>query len=168
MTDYFALLDQPRRPWLDPERLKETFHARTLQAHPDSAAGDDAKFTELNEAYQVLRDPKRRLQHLLQLGGAATSTSVIPPDIAQLFPEVAALTREAGQINAEVAKTISALSRSLLKTRAVFHRARETALVSLKAIAPEDWFALQTLSANFAYLDRWISELEERELQLEL
>ena len=35
MADYFALLDEPRRPWLDPEELKAKFHALTATVHPD-------------------------------------------------------------------------------------------------------------------------------------
>src|SRR3712207_5027846 len=100
MTDYFALLAQPRSPWLDPEQLKEAFHAKTREAHPDAygaeASGDGA-FAQVNAAYQVLRDPKRRLQHLLVLSGHApgSRTSAIPRDLEELFPVVASLTRAA-------------------------------------------------------------------------
>ena len=38
MIDYFALLDQPRAPWLDPDKLKDSYHQKTLQAHPDAQA----------------------------------------------------------------------------------------------------------------------------------
>jgi len=32
MIDYFALLDQPHLPWLDPDELKNTYHrTRTLK-----------------------------------------------------------------------------------------------------------------------------------------
>ena len=41
MTDYFALLEQPRAPWLDPRGLKEAYHRQTLQTHPDTAAPDN-------------------------------------------------------------------------------------------------------------------------------
>ena len=61
MIDYFALLDQPRAPWLDPDELKDIFHQKTLQAHPDAQASrpgadtTEATFPNLNEAYQVFR-----------------------------------------------------------------------------------------------------------------
>src|SRR5688572_2737628 len=35
MTDYFALFDEPRRLWLDPERLKTRFLALSAELHPD-------------------------------------------------------------------------------------------------------------------------------------
>ena len=101
MTDYFALLDQPRSPWLDPDELRNTYHQKTLQAHPDTQASrgaapvPDASFTDLNEAYQVLQDPKRRLHHLLSLEGAAPSSTdqTVPKQLDDLFPRVSALTR---------------------------------------------------------------------------
>ena len=36
MIDYFALLDQPRVPWLDLNELKNAYYQKTLQAHPDA------------------------------------------------------------------------------------------------------------------------------------
>ena len=88
MTDYFALLDQPRRPWLDPEELKQVFHQKTLEAHPDAQTPSDRDetFTRLNEAYQVLREPKRRLHHLLTLEGGPANDISTPEDIERLFP----------------------------------------------------------------------------------
>ncbi len=98
MTDYFALLDQPRRPWLDPEELKQVFHQKTLETHPDAQTepGGKETFTQLNEAYQVLREPKRRLHHLLSLEGSppATKSVSVPANIEKLFPVVAALMQE--------------------------------------------------------------------------
>jgi curved DNA-binding protein CbpA len=79
MIDCFALLDQPRAPWLDLDELKEAYHKKTLRAHPDAQANrtdeTDASFASLNEAYQVLQDPKRRLHHLLSLQGCAPSSA---------------------------------------------------------------------------------------------
>src|ERR1700722_18685361 len=75
MTDHFALLDEPRRPWIDPELLKEKFLALSSQVHPDrihqssAAERKDAgeHYACLNQAYNCLREPKEQLRHLLQL-----------------------------------------------------------------------------------------------------
>ena len=54
MIDYFALLDQPQAPWLDLTELKDAYHKKTLQAHPDAQTNpseeSDANFANLNEA----------------------------------------------------------------------------------------------------------------------
>ena len=95
MTDYFALLDQPRRPWLDPEELKEVFHQKTLATHPDAQTQPRGKetFTQLNEAYQVLREPKRRLHHLLDLEGISPAAKAFrfQRTLQSFFPVVAAV-----------------------------------------------------------------------------
>ena len=75
MTDYFALFQEPRRPWLEPEALKATFLALAAAAHPDKQpAADPAeklkasrRYAELNAAYHCLTEPKLRLLHLLEL-----------------------------------------------------------------------------------------------------
>lgn len=74
MTDYFVLLGEQRRPWLDPDSLKRKFLALSAELHPDRFHGaDDAEkrsaqqgYAELNQAYNCLRRPKERLRHLLE------------------------------------------------------------------------------------------------------
>ena len=87
MTDCFALLGAPRRPWLDPDALKEKFHRLSAVHHPDVAKDAGADFTGINAAYQTLYDPKTRIRHLLELEfpGALSRTLQIPPDITRLF-----------------------------------------------------------------------------------
>ncbi len=48
---------------VDEKALKAAFRKLAMQYHPDRNNGDDtaeAKFKEINEAYEVLRDPQRR------------------------------------------------------------------------------------------------------------
>jgi curved DNA-binding protein CbpA len=73
--DLFAVLNQPRRPWLDPEAVQGSFISLSSAVHPDRVHNASeaekstahAQFTALNHAWQVLRDPKGRIQHLLGL-----------------------------------------------------------------------------------------------------
>ncbi|MEY2440093.1 MAG: DnaJ domain, partial [Verrucomicrobiota bacterium] len=54
MIDHFAALRQIRRPWLDPEKLKEEYHQLTLAEHPDRGdrrADASGEFAAVNEAY---------------------------------------------------------------------------------------------------------------------
>src|SRR5438128_12515999 len=75
MIDYFALFNEPRRPWLDGELLKAKFLQLSAEVHPDRVHGASAadkqraheRSAELNAAYNCLREPKSRLQHLLEL-----------------------------------------------------------------------------------------------------
>jgi len=195
MIDYFALLDQPRAPWLDPEKLKDTFHQKTLRAHPDAqmnrpgAAATDATFTSLNEAYQVLQDPKRRLHHLLSLEGATPSSTeqTVPDQLHDLFPAVGSLTQRANLLLEKIRATSNALSRSLLKSqilevqngakemRAKIQDLFDVSLSELSRIntawatnREEQIEALSNLYFAFAYLTRWSTQLDEMMFQLSL
>ncbi len=121
MTDYFALLDEPRCLWVDVERLRSKFLALSGEAHPDKAPPTTAdnretttrKFTELNAAFTCLRDPKERLRHWLslELGSKPSEVLEIPSDLADLFIEIAALQRGASAFLTEAAGVHSPLLR---------------------------------------------------------
>jgi curved DNA-binding protein CbpA len=195
MIDYFALLDQPRAPWLDPEKLKDAYHQKTLRAHPDAqtsrpgAEVTDTAFTSLNEAFQVLQDPKRRLHHLLSLEGAAPSSTdqTVPNQLHDLFPAIGALTQRANLLLEKIRATSNALSRSLLKPRIlevqteageVRARIQDLFDVSLAELGRINtaWAtnpagqmeSLSNLYFVFAYLTRWSTQLEEMTFQLSM
>jgi curved DNA-binding protein CbpA len=193
MTDYFALLHQPRAPWLDPDQLKDAYHQQTLQTHPDSradrggSAQTDASFARLNEAYQVLQDPKRRLHHLLSLEGRAPSSAdqTVPRQLHDLFPAVGALTQRANLLLEKIQGTSNALSRSLLKpqllevqketqqVRSQIQDLFDASLAELREIntawgknPAQQIEGLSNLYFTFAYLTRWSSQLDELAFQL--
>lgn len=59
--DYYAILGVPRSA--SPDDIKKAFRKLAHQHHPDKKGGSEAKFKELNEAYQVLSDPAKRQQY---------------------------------------------------------------------------------------------------------
>ena len=91
MSDCFALLNEPVRPWLDAEALKARFLALSSQVHPDrfAHAGDAEKrlslqwATKVNEAYQTLKKPLPRAKYLLHVAGhdvGAENNTAMPAD----------------------------------------------------------------------------------------
>jgi len=189
MTDYFALLDQPRAPWLDLEDLKEAYRRKTLETHPDTGGAErtDARFAEINKGFQILEDPKRRLQHVLELEGRPPPASgqSVPGPLHDLFPKVGALIQRAQQLSHKLGATSNALSRSLLKpealevqrelvaTRAALRNLEKKALGELEA-SNVGWMSdrsakferIADLYYAFAYLSRWTAQLDEIEFQL--
>jgi DnaJ-domain-containing protein 1 len=105
MTDYFFLLNEPRRPWLEPDALKLKFLALAAEAHPDKQrTGSEAEklaanrhYAELNAGYHCLAEPKSRLLHLLELEQGAKPRDIqqIPDALADWFAEVAVTCRNA-------------------------------------------------------------------------
>lgn len=45
------------------DEIKKAFHKMAHKYHPDKSTGDEAKFKEVNEAYQVLSDDQKRAQY---------------------------------------------------------------------------------------------------------
>lgn len=119
MVDYFALLREPRRPWLDTEPLKEKFFALSATVHPDRVhnlseterAAAQERYTELNAAYQCLREPKERLHHLLELERGVLPKDVqrIPSELMDLSLEIGRACREGDALLAEKTKASSPL-----------------------------------------------------------
>ena len=56
--DYYQTLNVPRNASQDD--IKKAYRKLAHQYHPDKQSGDESKFKEVNEAYQVLSDPKKR------------------------------------------------------------------------------------------------------------
>ena len=119
MLDNFALLQEARRPWLDPELLKQKFFALSAGLHPDrfhvadekEKAAANRSFADLNAAWQCLREPKDRLGHLLELelGARPQDARDVPAAAMDLFFEVGQLCREADVFLADKARTSSPL-----------------------------------------------------------
>lgn len=59
--DYYNILGVGKNA--SQEEIKKAFRKKAHQCHPDKQGGDEAKFKEINEAYQVLGDAKKRVQY---------------------------------------------------------------------------------------------------------
>jgi curved DNA-binding protein CbpA len=200
MIDCFALLQQPRRPWLDPDALNQKFLSFSAENHPDRvhAASEVEKsaaqqrYAELNSAYQRLRDPKERLQHLLELERGAKPQQVqrIPPELMDVSMEVARLCRQADAFIGEKNRTTSPLllvqmfergqecTVKLTELQKQIQSRQEALVAELKRLDAE-WEGgqnrgghgttlprLEELWRLFGFCGRWLGQLQERIVQL--
>ena len=204
MTDYFALLDEPRRPWLDPDALRAKFLKRAAKVHPDrvnhSTEGErhaaQEHYTQLNAAYQCLREPSERLRHLLELerGTKPDAVQQLSSGTVDLFTEVNGLCRQADLFLAEKARVTSPLLKVQLFERGIDLTDKLNAMLQ-KLSAEQDalnkqiqylntaWesappagspargnvlplSSLEHVYRDFSFLIRWQRQIQERLFQL--
>ena len=203
MTDCFVLLEEPRRPWLDADTLKAKFLARSAQVHPDRVhnapeaerAAAQERYTAINAAFNTLREPKDRLQHLLELESGAKPGNIqsTPAELTDLFFEVGRLCRdvdffllEKGRANSPLLKVkmfrramdwtnqINVLQQRLGAQRGELE-AQLQAMNAWWSAAPAEPAArraglplarLEQLYRTFSFLSRWAAQLQERVVQL--
>lgn len=70
--DYYELLGIQKGASAD--EIKKAFRKLAVKYHPDKQGGDEAKFKEINEAYEVLKDSQKR-QRYDQFGHAGVGGS---------------------------------------------------------------------------------------------
>jgi DnaJ-domain-containing protein 1 len=160
--DNFALLGQPRQPWLDPAALKAAFLAQSARLHPDRvhAAGAEeqaaatGRFAELNAAYNCLREPKERLLHLLELESGAPPANVqsIPGDTMDIFMETGQICRQTDQFLAARSRAASPLLQAQMFEQALEWTARLQALQERIQLRRDE-----LLAELRAMNDAWIS-----------
>jgi molecular chaperone DnaJ len=56
--DYYEVLGVPKSATAD--EIKRAYRKLAMEHHPDKHGGDDAKFKELGEAYETLKDPQKK------------------------------------------------------------------------------------------------------------
>jgi len=77
-SDYFAMLELPRKLWIEMGALEQKFLQLSWKLHPDNfvkASEEEREISlkrssELNDAYRTLRDPVTRVEYLLSIEGA--------------------------------------------------------------------------------------------------
>lgn len=204
MIDQFALLREPRRPWIDPEELKSKFLTLSANMHPDRVHGASEKekleanqrYSELNAAYNCLREPRNRLLHLLELELERKPETIQPAprrtmnlflEVGQICQQVDAFLAERAKITTPILKMQSfekamAWTDQLNALQKTIQAQSNTLLEELKALnapwesAPppgtkgrREMLPLERLESVYrelSYLTRWAGQIQERGVQL--
>lgn len=196
MTDYFALLNEPRRPWIDTDLLKQKFLALSAAVHPDRVHNApiaereqaDRRYAELNTAYQCLKEPRDRLAHLLELESGAKPAGIqrIPAALMDSFMKVGQLCKEADALLAEKSTVTSPLlqvqifERSQNLTEKLGDLQRQINQINEEAFAElremnQAWESgakplerIEQIYRRLSYHARWSEQIQERVVQLSL
>jgi molecular chaperone HscB len=190
----FSFFELQPRPALDVEALKERFARATAETHPDKFAqapeperlAAEARYAELNRAFQTLIDPRQRLLALYELtkGEKPRDVQRIPPGTMDLFVEVGESCQKLDQFLERKRAAGGALERAALmgeeltlqdalltlrgklETLGTTLDAELTALDARWQTGDHDLNALETIYRKYSYLAKWRQQLEERELAL--
>jgi molecular chaperone HscB len=195
MTDYFALLGETPRPWIDTDALKEKFLALSSQFHPDRVhqapeaerRAADERFAELNTAYNCLREPKKRLRHLLELerGAKPVDIQAVPQELMDFFFEIGKVLRSADELLKEKGRASSPVLKvqmferaqemtdQLNATQQKINASRDALFGELKEMNAErdsqsasSLDRLEDIYRLLGYYSRWSEQLRERVSQL--
>jgi molecular chaperone HscB len=93
-SDYFAILELPRKLWIEMGSLEQKFLRLSWKLHPDNfvnASPEEREISlkrssELNDAYRTLRDPVGRVEYLLAIEGArkeGQNKQQAPPELLE-------------------------------------------------------------------------------------
>jgi len=202
-VDYFRYLGLPQRPLIDDGRLEATYLRLSQEYHPDRHPDLDAeqhaailqRSALLNQAYACLKEPKQRVQYLVELltQGERNQSRSIPPAVATLFREVqTALSevdgylREAERPKSTLEAAAFALGKgererhrdALAHCHEATHTQQEEALAQLAEIdalwdqpgeqSEEAFHRLAALADTLSYLDRLEGQVHERLVKLRM
>ncbi len=195
MKDNYLLLKEPRRLWLEADLLKTKFFALSSEVHPDrihnapesEKLAATQRYSELNAAYQCLREPRSRIRHLLELelGAKPSDLTDIPDELMNLFLAVGKKFRDVDTFLAEKAKATSPMVQVQLfesgmervdqlnnLTRNIFSL-RETLLEELKSLdtvwqsgKSHQMDRLLNIWRLLSFYERWLAQIQERTVQL--
>lgn len=185
MSNAFAILGLPRIAALDEKALQKAWLAASRSAHPDQPGGDAAHAAEINNAYETLQAPEKRIKHLLDLHAVPWRAIPIDEAMMSLFGQlgpalqsVAAFLKRKHTATSALAKALLAPDemrlRENLETLGTTLDAERTALLAdlpafdsrLSAGDTSALSDLQILQARLAYFGKWQAQVREALLSL--
>jgi curved DNA-binding protein CbpA len=203
-VDAFSLLQEPRRPWLDLDLLKRRFHDLSAPLHPDRVhsapeaerQAANARYADLNAAFQALKEPRDRLPLLYELetGSRPKDIQRIPPGTMELFVEIGQACRDADAFLQRKSEATSPMLKLQLMQEGLnwldrfqelqrrVNERREVLMAELLSLNPAWEQApppgdparpaalplerLEQVYRALSYVDRWTGQIQERSVQL--
>lgn len=152
MKDYYKVLGVEKNA--SEEEVKKAYHKLAHQYHPDKAGGNEQKFKEVNEAYQVISNKEKRAQYDRfgqTFNGGAQGAGPFGGFNVGGFPEGFDFGFDTSNLEdlSGVSDIFEAFFEGLgMKKRKTYHRGADVEI--LKEITLEEAFRGMTARINFA------------------
>jgi curved DNA-binding protein CbpA len=115
--DPFECLGLPPRLSLDAAELEKRVQEESARSHPD-AGGEPARFEEVRQAGEILKNPASRLRAAIARGeGEPPSRGAVPGSVMDYFSPVATLLENVSTLIKKRREARSGLGRAVLDAR---------------------------------------------------
>lgn len=158
MQNLFEILGLPVQFPLELKTLENAYFSAQRATHPDRYIGKPeaerlaaiSRSQLVNDAYETLKNPLRRAEHLLEIQGifALDDSATVPPALLMEMMELREGLSEAGHNGAELARRMDDLKTRANQTLAAIERAFEA----------KDYAAATEETMRFQYLGKAIEE----------
>lgn len=142
--NYFEVFGLPRLLSIDARQLERSYYELSRRFHPDFFMAGPPEQREhalrmtalLNDAYRALKDPVRRVEHLLEIEGYTIDRAKAPQD---LLAEVFEINEQLDAVRSarQAGRAVESLLTNLEQCRASIRRKREWFEARLQATAAE-------------------------------
>lgn len=169
-TDYFSMLELPRKLWVEMPALEQKFLQLSWKLHPDkfvNASETERELSlklssELNDAYRTLRDPIARVEYLLRIEGQRNEGETKQQAPPELLEEVFDLNESLDELREAKSSggDLAALKQRLQHAEASFQEKLGEVDVQLQNVARE-WDAALDANADAATRRKLMARMNE-------
>ncbi len=198
MTDYFQTLGLPRLPWLETEAINKQYLELSRLWHPDKfhtaeeseKQKAEEKYSEINQANQIISNHSSRIRHLLTLESNSPPSVVeqLPNEVMDLFMSVEKILKQfEGCIKEKESLTNPILKMGVVKRAMDLSDLAQSVLDNLNHYQSKLMTDLKALSAKWdqknpselldslegiyrslTHIEKWIQKLNEKKFQAQM
>ena len=167
----FTIFNIQATPQIDPDAVDECYKKLAAQHHPDQG-GDKDQFEEINQAYQILTSPAKRLNAYLEAEGIEHDPrGTVGNELMDLFMQVANQVQSSEAFIRKKQAAQSALAKALLEPESMAIQSQISKLISQIEAAETQQLQLldqsftgpqlSQIARNLAFLEKWRAQLQQ-------
>ena len=167
----FAIFNIAPSAHLDLSEIEDQYKQLAANHHPDKG-GDKDTFDEINQAYQILTSPAKRLKsYLSAMEIEHDPRGTVGNELMDLFMQVASLVQSSEAFIRKKQAAQSALAKALLEPESMSTQSQISKLINQIESAEADQLSaleqdntgpqLSQIARNLAFLEKWRAQLQQ-------